>query len=73
MLLFMPKYHGYKILVGLRWNIFPPLLLTSYRSLLTTHMIALHVLASSATSIRFKTHGPTFDVDVCICSGVNFD
>ena len=38
MLLFMPTYHGYKILVGASPDSFPTSLLMS---LLTTHMLAL--------------------------------
>ena len=36
----MPKYHGYRIILDVIPNIFPPSMLTTYRSLLTAHMIA---------------------------------
>ena len=37
----MPKYHDDRILVGVSPNIMPTSLLTSYRSLLIAHMLAL--------------------------------
>ena len=37
MLSFMPKYHGYRILVGVVPNVLPPSPLTSHHSLLTAH------------------------------------
>lgn len=36
----MPKYRGYKTILGVIPNVFHPSLLTTYRSLLTAHMIA---------------------------------
>ena len=47
MLLFMPKYHCYKILVDVSQNILPNSILTSYCSPLTANMIALPTVTTS--------------------------
>ena len=43
-LLFMLKYHGYRILVGVSPNILLTSSLTSYHSLFTTHWPQLHTM-----------------------------